>query len=350
MYKGYKIVVNTAAGRRRYMQYLVPFVVASDIVDRYDIWVNTHNMADIEFFKMLADRFPVVNLVWQPDRYVNGISSINAFYRICIEEKTIYFKMDDDIVWMESDAIQKMVDFRIANPQYFLVSPLVINNSLSTYLLQVTGKLKLNAYYNSSANSPILWKNGHFAFQLHKWFLEKYLKTHKYADLHVGKHEMGMTRFSINAILWFGEDMKALNGIVPGDDEEFLSCIRPTQLGKANCWNGDTIFLHFAFSPQREQLDKQTILERYGAYLLEDWSKDERMSAVSDAVLEMMKSIAERESQLMALPSPYKKPISEKSPMSFKEKLFALAPSFLKELWTLYRQNNPNKNSTFIIS
>lgn len=135
MYRNYKIVVNTAAGRRRYMQYLVPFIVSSGIVDRYDIWINTHNGADIEFFKRLAEKYPVINLVWQPDGVVCGNQTINAFYRQCVEDNTIYFKMDDDIVWMEPDAIKEMVDFRIDNPQYFLVSPLVINNSLSTYLL-----------------------------------------------------------------------------------------------------------------------------------------------------------------------------------------------------------------------
>lgn len=81
MYQNYKVVVNTAAGRRRYMQYLVPPILNADIVDRYDIWVNTHNMVDIEFFKKLAKKYPKVNLVWQPDGVVNGIASINAFYR-----------------------------------------------------------------------------------------------------------------------------------------------------------------------------------------------------------------------------------------------------------------------------
>ena len=58
MYQNYKVVVNTAAGRRRYMQYLVPPILNADIVDRYDIWVNTHNMVDIEFFKKLAKKYP----------------------------------------------------------------------------------------------------------------------------------------------------------------------------------------------------------------------------------------------------------------------------------------------------
>ena len=148
MYNNYKIVVNTAAGRRRYMQYLIPYIVSSEVVDRYDIWINTHNMADIEFFKVLAQKYPVINLVWQPDGVVNGVSTINAFYKDCIEEKTIYFKLDDDIVWMEPNLIEKMIKFRIENPEYFLVSLLVINNSLTTYLLLISNKLHLNQYYN----------------------------------------------------------------------------------------------------------------------------------------------------------------------------------------------------------
>lgn len=113
MYKNYKVVVNTAAGRRRYMQYLIPYIVASPIVDRYDIWVNTHNGADIEFFKQIAEKFPVVNLVWQPDGVVNGNESINAFYKACVEPETIYFKLDDDVVWMEPGLIEKWCSFEL---------------------------------------------------------------------------------------------------------------------------------------------------------------------------------------------------------------------------------------------
>lgn len=47
----YKIVVNTAAGRRRYLQYLIPFVVSNELVDRYDLWVNTTDKLDICFWK-----------------------------------------------------------------------------------------------------------------------------------------------------------------------------------------------------------------------------------------------------------------------------------------------------------
>lgn len=311
MYKDYKIVVNTAAGRRRYMQYLIPQVVSCPIVDRYDIWVNTHNGADIEFFKQVAQLYPMVNLVWQPEGVVNGNKSINAFYRDCTESRTIYFKLDDDIIWMEPGLIEKMVEFRIANPEYFVVSPLVINNSLSTYLLQTEGKIKLKEYCNADSSHRILWKSGRFAADLHSWFLEKHLLPGCWDKLHVGTKPMGMTRFSINSILWFGDEMKKFGGEVPGDDEEFMSCIYPTQRGLANAWNGDAIAAHFAFFTQREELDRMGILERYGEYCLNEWSKDPEMKKISDNIQAIMTEIARNRQVLENRPSPYRKVVSK---------------------------------------
>ncbi len=107
MIDNYKVVVNTAAGRRRYMQYLIPQVVACDVVDRYDIWVNTNDMTDIAFFQRCAEHFPKINLVYQPDGVVTGIRSINAFYKNCVDQDTIYLKLDDDIVWLEPAFFEK---------------------------------------------------------------------------------------------------------------------------------------------------------------------------------------------------------------------------------------------------
>lgn len=313
MYKGYKIIVNTAAGRRRYMQYLIPYIVSCPIVDRYDIWINTHNGADIEFFKQVAAKYPVVNLIWQPNGIVNGNKSINAFYKQCVEHDAIYFKLDDDIVWMEPDAIEKMVKFRIENPQYFLVSPLVINNSLSTYLLQIAGKIKLDDYFNADSSHPVLWRSGKFSSDLHQWFIDKYLKVGRVSDLHVGKKEMGMTRFSINSILWFGDEMAKFKGEVPGDDEEFMSCIYPTSQGCSNAWNGDTVISHFAFFTQREELDRQNILGQYGDILHKSWSGDPLMTKIDADIQEIISDINLHEAELMSLPSPYKKVEVKKS-------------------------------------
>lgn len=344
MYKDYKIVVNTAAGRRRYMQYLIPYIVACPIVDRYDIWVNTHNGADIEFFKQVAAKYPMINLVWQPDGVVSGNASINAFYKSCIEPHTIYFKLDDDVVWMEPRLIEKMVKFRMENSSCFLVSPLVINNSLSTYLLQESGKIKLDRYYNADASHPMLWKSGAFALELHQWFIDNYLRTGRWEQLHLGRKLMGMTRFSINAILWFGDEMAKFGGIVPGDDEEFLSCIYPTQQGMANAWNGDAIVAHFAFFTQREQLDKAHILETYGSICHEQWSKDETLAPIDCTVRTIMQEISQREEELMARESPYRH-VAQK--VTWRGRVKKYVPRALLQLYDIREQEK--HHSGFIV-
>lgn len=293
MYKNYKVIVNTAAGRRRYMQYLIPQVLACDIVDRYDLWLNTTNRQDLEFFRILAKKYSKINLVWQPDGIINGNASINAFYKQCIDDEAIYFKLDDDIVWLEDNLIINMIKFRIENPDYFLVSPLVINNSLSTYLLQVYGKLRLSYYHNSNPFSDVLWQSGKFAADLHNWFIENYLWPHETSCLHLGngKNPVSMTRFSINSILWFGKDLKKIDGIIPDDDEEYMSCIYPTLQGKSNCWNTNALVAHFAFFTQRDYLDQEGILEKYGSYLKNQWSPDSIEYKIYQDVIEAMKYV-----------------------------------------------------------
>lgn len=90
MYSNHKIVACTAAGRMCYMQYIFPYILSNKTIDRYDIWVNTTNMKDIESFRWMARHYPKINLIYQPDGIVTGVRSINAFYKTCIEPDTIY--------------------------------------------------------------------------------------------------------------------------------------------------------------------------------------------------------------------------------------------------------------------
>ena len=245
---------------------------------------------------------------------------------------------------MESGLIEKMVKFRVDNPHYFLVSPLVINNSLATYLLEVEGKIRLDDYYNSYASHPVLWQSGIFAQELHEWFLDKYLKTGRWEELHLGKKEMAMSRFSINSVLWFGDEMKKFEGMVPGDDEEFLSCIYPTSQGLSNAWNGDAIVAHFAFFTQREELDRMGILEKYGRFCLDSWAKDKTMKDISDKVQIIMHNVEARHVQLENLPSPYKRVTPRKIPHARIKKL---VPDIVLEFLRMRRLHK--KTTGFII-
>lgn len=272
MKRGYKVVVNTAAGRRRYMKYLIPQVVASEIVDRYDLWLNTTNKEDLYFFTEISKRIPKINLVWQPERIINGVKSINAFYKDCCESNTIYIKLDDDMIWLEPNFFEKMIDYRIDHPEFFLVSPLVINNGICNYILQNRGKIRFHDYFVAEPYNRF-WYNGYFAKQFHIWFLENYLLKDSFEKLYCGEAMISLNRFAINAVLWFGDDFRTFQGIIDGDDEEFLTVKYPLKINKSCGFNLNALCCHFSFSAQRALLDKTNILDIYGQYLKDKANK-----------------------------------------------------------------------------
>lgn len=330
MYKNYKVVCNSAAGRRRYMQYLVPSIISSDIIDRYDIWINTMDLCDIEFFRKLAEKYKKVNLVYQPDGIIDGVKSINAFYRTCIDEDTIYLRLDDDVIWVEPDFFDKIIKFRVENPDYFVISPLVINNPKSTYILSLSGKLQLDKYYNSETFHNLFWRDGDFAYELHSQFIEKYLKTDRYGELYCGVKPIGITRFSINSICWFGKDLKQCNGIVEDDEEEFMSCVLPTKLGKSSCYYCDAIIAHFAFYTQRERLDKMDILNKYGEFIHSYWAGIPEMAKIDTEIQSIMKYVNDNRDLIMRGNCLYKLVVHKTDYIDFLQKW--LPPVIFKKI------------------
>ena len=268
MKDGYKIVAATAARRRQCMKFLIPHILSCKIIDRYDIWVNTTNKWDISFFLKLSQLYPKIRLVYQPDKIINGVASINAFYRDCCDEDTIYIKLDDDIIWMDESALETLVENRIKYPEYFLVSPIIINNCLCTYPLYIYGKLPLKKYPKAFMQNDMGWCTPKFAEKYHRWFLEK-IKNNEVENLKIDNTIIAMNRFSINAIAWFGRDFLSFNGVIKGGDEEFLSVIMPTKLCRPNLFAGDSFMVHYSFSLQKKYLDKTDILKLYDSWYIE---------------------------------------------------------------------------------
>ena len=302
MYQNYKVVANTAVGRRRYLKLLLPQVLASDIVDRYDLWVNTMDKVDIAFFQAMAEEFPKLNLIWQPKGEINGIFSMADFYPFCQDEDTIYIKLDDDVVWFDPNFFEEICRFRIENPEYFLVSPLVINNGISTYILQNQGFLKFNQYFNCQGYD-LKFYNGYLAENLQRWFIENYITANKYSQLYCGTHRIAMQRFAINAVAWFGKSFKKFEGRVIGDDEEFLTITYPAKHDLINCFDCNTIVSHFSFSVQREYLDKTDLLKVYENILRK--SSNYKLVEILNKTSSILNSIELNSNQIQLYPLPH---------------------------------------------
>lgn len=262
--RGYKVSLVIPAGRRRYLELLIPSILRQEGWDELKIWVNTTIPEDLNYLASLPSLDERISLSQPPLYPPNGNTTIGQFFKDCVSPDTVYIRFDDDICFIERDLIKKLAKFRFENPEPFLVTPIVINNAIISYVLQVLGKIFHLKLLTANCLDPLGWKNPEFAEQLHRLFLavlaENNIDHFKFAN-----RPIAINRFSINCISWLGSEFKKFDGLVPygADEEEFLSVTKPTQLGRLNYIFGEAIVSHFAFFTQRDHLDKTDILDRY---------------------------------------------------------------------------------------
>ena len=110
------------------------------------------------------------------------------------------------------------------------------------------------------------WKDPYFAENVHLDFLSKYKnQTFYIPNCYINNDE----RVSINVISWRGDEFSKFGGIVHGDEEHWLSVIKPQSINKFNKIIGNTLFVHYAFFTQRDYLDTTNILNEYKTILNE---------------------------------------------------------------------------------
>ena len=274
MHRGRRVVVVTPAGRRRYMELLVPQLLAyRDVVDEYRIWINTANRADIEYFEALAAEHPgFVTLARLPPGVpVRGNLTICHFFRACVDPDTVYVRFDDDVVLLDTlDAFRAFLDFRIDHPQLFLVYGTVLNNAVVAHVQQRFGLAPLDrGAVGYGCMDAVGWKCPKFAEGAHRHVLGVLaanggkLEGFRMPNWLLFHYE----RVSINCISWLGEEFAKFGGVIERDEEKWLSVIKPRQLSKPNCIFGGYVVVHYAFAPQRAHLEATDVLAQYYALL-----------------------------------------------------------------------------------
>ncbi|NBS69709.1 hypothetical protein EBT31_12475 [bacterium] len=233
-----------------------------EVVDEYHLWLNTTKTDDVDYIKGLESDFIKVKPL-PDDVRVNGIFSIPVFYRYCTDPGTIYVRFDDDIILIDSlEAFKSFLDFRIDNPEYFLVMPNILNNACMTHIHQRLGNFKCSELVHYNVTDEVGWKNGSFAVCMHHEILNR-LSDQK--DLSVYRFNgkwilMYKEEFSINCISWFG---RGFDGRVDAPEETFLTTKYTHIHNKLNCVYGGFCVVHYAFSPQRACVDSYDILSKY---------------------------------------------------------------------------------------
>jgi len=92
-------------------------------------WVqNTDKKDDLEYLDEILASSPRYKKIDLTGEGVGFVGYANAWGHL--ERGSLYFKVDDDVVWFADDAIPRTVTLKLNHPEYFLVSGNIINSPL----------------------------------------------------------------------------------------------------------------------------------------------------------------------------------------------------------------------------
>lgn len=264
------VIFTVFAGRRRYLVLLMWYVTRMldrGIIDECHLWDYTRDLQDHKYLVSLPilSRDCRVKVMQVTDKATFG--EYYRFYAACL---STIIKADDDIVYIDIDAMPAFLRFRAQNPQYLLVLPMTLNNGVCAHLMQERGKLPRvpHTFELKEGGFEDLVKDGGKALWLHDWFLgdgRRSLTREDSASIVVLSPRQ---RISINMFAICAADLPLLaRPDVTADDEKCLTVDIPSSTRRTNCVFTGTVVSHFGFAPQRETgLDgeaERKLLTRY---------------------------------------------------------------------------------------
>ena len=306
MYRGKKIIAVSPVGRRESMKCLFKEVLKHrHIIDEYHLWVNTNVEEDLACINEFAEQYPdfvVRQYGCEPldPEQMGRAHNIKRFFNYCVEPDTLYYRMDDDILYIEEGTFEKLADYKIENPETFLTYPMIINNGWCTHFLKkydaidVPEDQYVNWWYSDfpkvreamkecpgtmsdNLDEPkprdfipehrlqgtTYWSDTDFAYNLLNT-THDYIVEGKLSDLDVPNIVLDYELVSVNFIMWAGEDFAKFDGNVRCLDEEpWLALFYPLQHGLRSAVVGNTRVVHYAYWPQRNYLNTTDIIEKY---------------------------------------------------------------------------------------
>jgi hypothetical protein len=254
--KKYKVIAVTPAGREKYLSVLCKYIkreMDKGLIDGWQLWQNTNIQSDIDYIHKLASEDTRIEV-----KEIEGLGAYDAynihlFFRFAQDYDTIYLRFDDDIVYLQEDAVKNLLYCRLNNSEPFIMSANIVNNTVMSKLHQDIGALtKHTGEANGERMGELAWKDPTFAEHVHKTFQDKVNRNAIFEYQPPTNFEFKKYKeFSISCFAFFGRE-----AMEPDRDEEmWISSWRPQQLQRSNMVCANAIVVHFAYHTQRPYLD-----------------------------------------------------------------------------------------------
>jgi len=295
MIDGKRVVAWTPYGRRETVSILADYLRREHergLVDEWWLCLNTdpHQEDDRAYARALEImHHPWIKLVERPE----GVQILHPkqrntgyFYREMTDPDTVFVRLDDDIIYVHEDAVERLVRHRLQAEQGVASFPVMWNNSIISWFAQQAGVIPAPGVETSTAwthgqgnvytwpkvggpycMDPVGWADGRFGVALHRLLLDRLEagdieKCFLYQDYQL---PIGM-QFSVSTFASLGAMYAGLatpGVLVPDEEESWHTVHQPRKLGQPNVIVGNALVSHYTFFPQGPIIRATNILDRY---------------------------------------------------------------------------------------
>lgn len=272
MIDGKRIVAVVPAGRRVSMEILMLHLLRNRyVIDEVQLWDNVppEQPDDRRWLYTLPKVFgDWVNLIedGKPKPWPANRRQIARFWVNCQDSDTLYFRFDDDIVYIHPGYFETLARHRL-NLVPFLVFPQIWMSGLANYVNQHNREMfgtdygAVPAFVYDNITSTV---NVRFAEYVHRVLIEKIDAGEANSLLWVNPMTLDVGQLiSINAFCLRGEDFARFHGQVEPNEEGFIASDLPKKYQRPNVICGDALVSHFAFWAQWPYLAQTDLLAHY---------------------------------------------------------------------------------------
>lgn len=282
MIDGKRIVAWTPYGRQATASILAEYLKrdhAAGLVDEWWLCMNTDadQFADRVWGYELEEEHDWIKALERPSgcRLLKPKQrNTGYFYRYMTDFDTVYVRLDDDIVYVHPDAIERLVRHKLQTPGSVASFPIMWNNAVISWYLQKAGIIpeSYGQVGGPYCMDPMGWANGEFAVKIHNYLLDCLddPETNNLEGLYLYQDmplKIGM-QFSVSCFASLGTLYGRLANpgvLVPDEEESWHTVHQPRQLGQPNMIVGNALVSHYSFFPQRAHLARTDVLDRYRA-------------------------------------------------------------------------------------
>ena len=304
MIKDHKVIAWTPYGRKETVSILGRYLRREHergLVDEWWLCLNTdpHQVDDVAFAYELARAYPWVKLKQiQPHqrRHRQKQRNTGYFYTEMVDPDAVYLRLDDDIVYVHEDTVERLVTHRLEAPGGVASFPVMWNNAVVSWYLQQAGCIPAagtetffgldgrihgtppmalgvgDVYTWPSVGGPycmdpVGWADGRFAVAMHRLLLDRVAagaveECFLYQDyqLPIGQ-QYSVGTFASLGRLYAGLDTPGV--LVPDEEESWHTVHEPTRRQEANVLVGNALVAHYTFFPQQAVVRGTDVLDRY---------------------------------------------------------------------------------------